>query len=97
LLQNCITNYTFETNSGWTATSSEAISSADKPKVESAYGRFADGKFVTISEDFLNSSYSEANTYTPYLQITTKKNNQFVLNSGIRDNRTTIKNMPVNE
>lgn len=97
LIQNCINNYNFESTGGWTATSSTKTSSVDRPKVENAYGRFENSTFSTITEDFLSGSYTEGKTYTPYMKMEFYNNQQFVLNSGIRDNRTMIQNMPAGE
>lgn len=97
LIQNCITNYKFESASGWTITASTSTPSADKGDATNVYGRFDSGKFITITEDFLNGTYAESNTYIPYMKLLFKKNNQFVLNSSIYDNRSMIKNMPKDE
>lgn len=109
LLQNCITNYNFKTDSGWTATQSTKISSNTKPSAESVYGRFitktsTEGDVPTITtffksivEDYIDGTYADTNPYKTYLKMSFKDSNQFVLNSGIRDNRTTIGNMPEGE
>ena len=97
LIQNCITNYNFKSNSGWTATQTTKGSSNTKPSAEGVYGRFVNNKFKSIIDDYFDGSYHDTNTYKSYMKIEFKANNQFVLNSGIRDNRSIIKNMPVGE
>jgi hypothetical protein len=97
LIQNCINNYRFEGTGGWYATASVKQSSANKGKVETAYGRFDSKKFVSILDDFYNGDYTEDETYVPYMKMVYNNSNQFVLNSGIKDNRTTIGEMPKNE
>ena len=98
LLQNCINNYKFESIAGWTATSATKTTSDEKPKVTNVYGGFdSTGKFSTIAEDFINGVYTEGKTYTPYMKMELFTEDSFILNSGIRDNRTTIKNMPEGE
>ena len=97
LVQNYITNYDFKKTSGWTPTQTTKVSSNTKPTVESFYGRYVDGEFRSIVDDYLKGTYSDLNNYTSYLKMEFKQANQFVLNSGIRDNRTTISNMPEGE
>jgi hypothetical protein len=63
LIQNCITNYNFKSNSGWTATSSASISSNVKPSTEGVYGRFVGNTFKSIVDDYLDGTYTDTNTY----------------------------------
>ena len=98
VIQNYISGYNFESISGWTATSTTATSSADRPVVENFYGRYdVNNGFISITDDFLNGSYNENNTYTPYMKMTFFRGggSQFVLNSSIKSNRTIIGNLPV--
>lgn len=104
LIQNYITNYKFESDGGWTATASSGKVSKERATVESTYGRFGDtedgdetNKLITISEDFYASKYSEDRVYKARLKMLFFNNDQFVLNSGIRDNRTLVAEMPKNE
>ena len=97
LVQNYITNYDFKTTSGWTPTQTTKVSSNTKPTVESFYGRYIGSEFRSIVDDYLKGTYSDLNKYTSYLKMEFKQANQFVLNSGIRDNRTIIGNMPPDE
>ena len=93
VIQNCISGYTFESTGGWIATATTAQSTDIKPTVENVYGRFYDDSFISIVDDFYGGEYSEAKTYTPYMKLDLKHENQFILNSGIRDNRTVIQNI----
>lgn len=101
LIQNFINNYNFESTSGWTASASIALSSAEKASVQNVYGRFegeeTNRKFVSITDDFYNANYSESRTYTPYMELSFSNADTFILNSGIRDNRTLIKNIQEGE
>ena len=103
VIQNVITNYNFESTSGWTATAQSQQSSLEKAEVENIYGRFyqedeqSPAKFISIIDDFLDSTYDEDNEYTKYMKMSFYNNNQFILNSGVRDNRTMIGEMPLNE
>ena len=97
LIQNYITNYNFESKTGWIATSSAEYSSNEKPEVINAYGRFENGSFFAITDDFVNGNYTEENQYLPYMKITTQRTDQFILNSGIQDNRSLIKNITKGE
>ena len=97
LVENFINNYKFESCGGWTATSSKNLSSDKKNTVQNVYGRFSNAKFVSISDDFIAGTYSEANKYIPYMYMNFFDESQFVLNSGIIDNRSIIQNMPVGE
>lgn len=97
LVQNCITNYNFKSNSGWTATQTTKVASDIKPSTEGVYGRFVDDTFKSIVDDYFDGTYSDTNIYKSYMKLEFKADNQFVLNSGIRDNRSMIKNMPVGE
>lgn len=93
LINNYITNYKFDSNSGWIATQSSSTVSTNKPIAESAYGRFANNNFTTITQDFLDGTYNEENPYQAYLKMGFYNSNQFILNSGPRDNRVLIENM----
>lgn len=99
VIQNYISGYNFENTSGWTATSTTATSSADRPTVENFYGRYYNNKFISITDEFLNGSYNEKNVYTPYMKMTFFRGggSQFVLNSGIKSNRTLIGNLPIGQ
>lgn len=103
LIQNFINNYNFESTGGWTTSASTALSSAEKASVQNVYGRFsvptppASREFISIIDDFYNASYSESNIYTPYMKLSFSNPNTFVLNSGIRDNRSLIKNIQEGE
>ena len=97
LIQNCITNPKFESKSGWTATAAEQDSGAQKASVQNVYGRFNNSKFVTITDEFISGEYSETATYLPYMEMEFFNAEQFVLNTGIKDNRTMIGNMPKDE
>jgi hypothetical protein len=94
LIQNCINNYNFESKAGWTAVQSN---DSQKPSVENVYGRFNARKFSTVTDEFYNGSYSSDNEYKAYMKMSFNNTNEFVLNSGIRDNRTMIGNMPEGE
>jgi hypothetical protein len=94
LIQNCINNYNFESKAGWTAVQSI---NGQKPKVENVYGRFNEGKFATVTDEFYSGSYDPKNKYKAYMKMSFNNANEFVLNSGIRDNRTMIGNMPEGE
>jgi hypothetical protein len=98
LIQNYVTNYNFKGNSGWTATQNFEISSDTKPSTEGVYGRFIEDEgFRSVVDDYLKGEYSDNNPYKSYMKLEFKQVGQFVLNSGIKDNRTSIKNMPKNE
>ena len=109
LVQNCINNYKFESTGGWTATTNTSQSSKEKAKVENVYGRFGDttnevekyrddtNEFITISEDFYSGKYSKNREYKPLMKMSFFNTSQFALNSGIRDNRSLISEMPKNE
>jgi hypothetical protein len=75
LIQNCITNYNFKSNSGWTATSSTGISSNVKPSAEGVYGRFVDNTFKSIVDDYLDGDYEDTNTYKSYMKLEFKASN----------------------
>lgn len=97
LVQNCINDYKFESGGGWTAASAKANESSDKKnQVQNVYGRFSPA-FSSISEDFLKGEYSEGYKYAPYMHMKFFNTDQFVLNSSIMDNRTTIGNMSKGE
>lgn len=93
LIQNCINNYNFESKAGWTAVQSN---DSQKPKVENVYGRF-NGEFTTVTDEFYNGTYDPKNKYKAYMKMSFNNANEFVLNSGIRDNRTMIGDMPEGE
>lgn len=95
-VQNYISGYNFESTSGWTATSNVAKSGNKRPEIANFYGRYNEG-FVSITDDFLNGSYNESNTYTPYMKMTFYGNDQYILNSCVRDNRTLIENLSVGQ
>ena len=102
LIQNCITNYNFEGSSGWRVSSDDNTSSlTEKAQVESCYGRFVEvagaKKFKTIAEDFIDGEYADSISYIPYMKLGFNSKTQFALNSGMRDNRSSIKNMPKGE
>lgn len=97
VIQNYISGYTFESTGGWVATATTAQSTDIKPTIENVYGRFFNESFISIVDDFYSGEYSEAKTYTPYMKLDLKNSNQFVLNSGIRDNRTVIQNIAEGE
>lgn len=94
LIQNCINNYNFESKAGWVAVQSN---NSEKPRVENVYGRFNNKKFSTVTDEFYNGSYDPKNKYKAYMKMSFNNANEFVLNSGIRDNRTMIENMPEGE
>lgn len=94
LIQNCINNYNFESKAGWVAVQSN---NSEKPRVENVYGRFNNKKFSTVTDEFYNGSYDPKNKYKAYMKMSFNNANEFVLNSGIRDNRTMIGNMPEGE
>ena len=101
-VQNCITGYNFETTSGWIATANSSQKSNSKAKTQALYGRFettSDGtKFSSMTDDFYAGLYeSNKSKYSQYLEFTLFDNNQFLLNSGIKDNRALIENMPEQE
>lgn len=96
-VQNYISGYNFEGTSGWTATSDSATSGNKRPEISNFYGRYLNNKFISITNDFLDGSYNEKNTYTPYMEMTFYNSNQYVLNSCIRDNRTLIGNLDANQ
>ena len=89
-IRNYITNYNFESTSGWYANSGSV--DVDKPEIENVYGRFAkDGSFVSILTDYINNVYEANKTdYQPYLRFSCLKSQQSLLNSCIKDNRTLI-------
>jgi hypothetical protein len=93
LIQNCINNYNFESKAGWIAVQG---TDSEKPKVENVYGRF-NGEFTTVTDEFYNGTYSPDNEYKAYMKMSFNNTDEFVLNSGIRDNRTMIENMPEGE
>jgi hypothetical protein len=99
LIQNCITGYNFESTGGWTATSepSYARNSGNRATVENVYGIFESNKFVNIIDDYLHGTYDEEKAYKAYMKMSFYNDHQFILNSGIRDNRTIIENMPKDE
>ena len=97
VIQNFITNYKFESSAGWTATSSSGYNSETRPVVEAVYGRFVSSKFSSIIDEFQEGTYAENKGYLPYLKVTFKNENQFLLNSGLRDNRSIIKNLTPGE
>ena len=93
LVQNYINNYKFDSTSGWIITGSSRVTLGKEPTITNCYGRFENGVFYSMIDDFINGQYSEDKTYTPYMQVTFTAPNQFVLNSGLRDNRTVIGNL----
>lgn len=84
LLENFLTNTEFDGTSGW---------GSNGATLSVAYGKFEDKKFVSALEVF-----EQKGNYTsidPYLKITTKKGAEvLLLNTGPRDNRGVIGNMP---
>jgi hypothetical protein len=96
-VRNYITNYNFESIDGWKVTSAQRPVLTDEPTITNCYGRFSNNKFHSMIDDFLAGTYSESYTYEPYIEVKFTKNDQFVLNSGLRDNRTTIMNLPKNK
>ena len=105
LIQNCITGYDFESTGGWTATCepSYARNSGSRATVENVYGIFEqksgekNPSFVNIIDDYLHGTYNAEKAYKPYMKMSFYNGHQFILNSGIRDNRTLIENMPQEE
>jgi hypothetical protein len=52
-VQNCITNYNFDSSSGWYATAAKQENSSTKPKVENICGYFKEDEgFVSLIEDY---------------------------------------------
>jgi hypothetical protein len=73
IIQNYVTDYLFEDNLGWYATSSSASSSEDRPEVSNTYGHFNESnEFKSLIDDFLTGQYSENNTYNSYMEMTFK-------------------------
>jgi hypothetical protein len=107
LIQNCITGYNFESTGGWTATCepSYARNSGSRATVENVYGIFEKksdeeeekANFVNIIDDYLHGTYDAEKAYKSYMKMSFCNEHQFILNSGIRDNRTIIENMPKDE
>ena len=97
LVQNYVNNYDFQSTGGWIATSSAQYSSSTCPTVQNVYGLFNNQTFTSIVDDFYQGSYDEANDYKAYMKISLFDKNQFVLNSGIKDNRIIIENIPIGE
>ena len=93
LVQNYINNYNFDSAAGWTITSASRTTLNADPKITNCYGRFIGSTFRSMIDDFLKGEYSEDNTYTAYMQVTFTEPGQFVLNSGLRDNRSIIGNL----
>ena len=93
LIQNYINNYNFDSTAGWIVTSTSRTTLNADPKITNCYGRFIDNTFRSMIDDFLEGKYSEDNTYTAYMQVTFTEPGQFVLNSGLRDNRSIIGNL----
>jgi hypothetical protein len=67
LVQNYINNYSFDSTAGWIVTAPTRVTLNNEPKITNCYGRFVDGKFVSMIDDFLSGKYSEDNTYAPYM------------------------------
>jgi hypothetical protein len=88
LMQNIISNTSFEPTSGWTGTH---INGTSKAAVENVYGYFDHGTFVN-SIDQLNAGNFDPtkNTYKAYLKVTFPDTNSCLINSGPYDNRTLI-------
>jgi hypothetical protein len=99
IIRNYITNPSFETTSGWIATGAHPKIDATKTLVESVYGRIGtDKKFISLLDDYLQGTYSEAYTYESLLKCDcgSTEDNKFILNSGLKDNRTMLNQIPEN-
>ena len=97
-VQNYITNYNFESKSGWIATAASQEDSSTKPQVVNICGRFDNsGTFHSLIDDYKEGEYDSENTYTSYMKMTFFGNTQFVLNSGLKDNRSRIGNLAEGE
>ena len=101
LVLNCINNYNFESTGGWTATASTKYTSSEKSSVENVNGRFpnpGNAPFKSVLDDFYEGNFNDTiGYYKNYLKMSFYNTSQFVLNSGLKDNRTTIKNISAGE
>ena len=84
LVQNYISNTQFKNTSGWTGTRFIAGAQA---KVENVIGRFYGSDFINVLDEVDKMS---GNTYSAYMKLSFGEANSLVLNSGPRDNRTSI-------
>jgi hypothetical protein len=101
LIQNIVSNHTFETTSGWTGTHNTYNNAKQKATIERVYGYF-DGDpgsavFVNALEELEECSFNPNTPRKTYLKITFPSKNSMVINSGPYDNRTMIENMESNE
>lgn len=88
LMQNIISNTSFESASGWTGTRSEEAES--KAIVENVYGYFSNSTFISSIDDLNNGTFDPEKGYKAYLKITFPGGKGCVINSGPFDNRTLI-------
>lgn len=89
LVQNVINNYNFESKAGWYGQSGG--------KAENTYAYYNGETFKTAIESFTDGTYDVKSPYKAYMKLSFMDNKAAILNSGIRDNRTLIKNMAAGE
>lgn len=109
LIQNVIVNTEFKNTSGWVGgyiDNSGSTSSGNKKKqfgvkIETAYGYFKDGKFVSTVDELQSGEYDLEKDYKPYLkvEVPTGETNYVpcLINSCFYDNRTLIGFIQENE
>ena len=101
MVQNLITNSTFENTLGWTGTYASPVSgeTVTQPNKQKDYGATvtADTTPNSLFDDIRNGNYNSNKTYTPCLKISTPEIENgvipIVVNSGIWDNRKNIGNL----
>jgi hypothetical protein len=67
VIQNFISNYKFESTSGWKP--AILAGNTKKPTVENKYGRFVGNQFYTITDDFLSGAYNESLPYYACMKL----------------------------
>lgn len=102
---NVITGADFKSTDGWSGfykgpTSNKKNSYA--PTLEAVYGRFVEGKFVSVVTELKNGTYDNNNVgYKPFLKVSFPKgeggNAGYLVNSGFYDNRNLLSGLEPNE